>query len=147
MEKIECKIHTCLICFIFLLPFFLTSCKSGITDEEIARKYSTQIDDTIYFTTLPSNVYLNLGESVLIENAHTIVRFIEVLEYNKSNSAVRLQIKYENGTAKSIVLNTNSIPQTYILEEGYNFDIHLKEVYYTGNTYQIMFVLNGCGGV
>lgn len=145
MSELYNKINIYLINTVFLFSFFFASCKTDDSVEIVNGHFSSLVDTSIFLDTFPSNVYLELGKSVLIENGMTIFRFIAVLENNETNSLIRLQIQYENGIIKTIDLNTKNIPQTYSLENDYNHQIHLKELNSMGSTYQIMFTYNKYG--
>ncbi len=145
MKNLKCQIHCCLVCLILLPSFYIISCNPDNSGKIIAWTFSN-IDDSIYVNEFPSDAYLNLGKSVLFKNAYTVFRFLEVLEYTTDNSAVRLEVDYGYGNIKTIILNTKNIPQNYYLENGYNYDIKLKEVnQINNNTYQIIFTLNEYG--
>jgi hypothetical protein len=139
MENIKCKIHFCSVCLIFLLSFFLISCQPGNPNEITSHKYHINIDDSVYLSSFPSEVYLELGKSILIENSGTAFRFIDILEYDEYNSSVLLQVEYGTGKLKTIILNTTETPQSYDLENGYNHVIELIDVYETGGTFRIVF--------
>lgn len=125
---------------VVLFSLFLFNCDTP--ENIIAGKFSYQIDQTVNLETFPSNIYLELGKSILIENGMVIFRFIAVLEYSESNSSIRLKIEYDNGIIKTIDLNTQNIPAAYYLENGYNHVIRLKEVTFNDGNYQIMFTYN-----
>ena len=120
----------------------LNSCKDNNYDGLSSAVKPNVPDTTIYLTTFPSNIYLFLGKSVRIQNGNSIFRFVDVLENNINNSIVRLEVEYDAVSKKIIDLNTNAIPQTYQLENGLYYGIHLKELNIVDSTFQIMFIYN-----
>ncbi len=142
MKNIIDIICNSLYVLLFLFQFVLISCNTNESINIDDNNFSSQADTSIYLETFPSNVYLELGRSALIENGKSIFRFVSVLESNENNSLIRLEIEYENGVIKTVDLNTNDIPQTYSLENGFYYNIHLKELSLTNNKFQIMFIYN-----
>ncbi len=124
-----------------LFQFIFIGCNSNYSEEIPSTTMSLTADESVYLDIMPSEVTLELGRSILIENGNTVFKFDAILEHNENNSAVRLLVGYDNSTTKTIVLNTVDIPQTYSLENGFNHVIHLKEV----TADWIMFTYNAYG--
>jgi hypothetical protein len=141
MKALYNKININLIISFLLLSLFFISCKTDDSFAIVNGHFSGQIDTSIFLYSMPSNVYLELGKSVLIQNSWTIFRFIDVLEDSDTNSQILIQIEY-GYVIKTIELNTKTIPQSYSLENGYYHVIYLKELKSLGSSYQIMFTYN-----
>lgn len=141
MKAFKDFIYICSINMIILLSISFTSCRSDSV-KLIDSDTPNPVDTTIFLNTFPSNIYLELGKSVLIVNSMTRFSFIAVLDNNVNNSLIRLQIEYANNIIKTVDLNTKGIPQTYPLEYGYADIIQLKELNYIGNSFQILFTYN-----
>lgn len=120
----------------------LTGCLEDSVDGTYWNVTPIVPDTTIYLASLPADVHLRLGKSVSIQNCNTIFRFSELLEYGRENSAVQMEVEYNVADVKSIVLNTNTIPGDYELENGMNYSITLKEVSRVDTTFQLTFVFN-----
>ena len=101
--------------------------------------YFALADTEIYLTSLPSNISLELGKSVYIQNGEVAFVFQDIVEDNESNSAVSLKVIYKDGSNTVIVLNTNHTPKSYSLENGFDHSIDLRELNYVNGTYQIVF--------
>ncbi len=133
---------------VFLLPLLLsglTSCDSNGGNYFIDSYWEIQADTAIYLSSLPANVNLKLGKSVLIKNGSTVFRFAEVLEYSNSNSAILLEVESGFNSYKVIELNTHNIPASYLLENGYPHKISLKKLYSLNDQYRIVFTYNQFG--
>jgi hypothetical protein len=140
MKKISKSIYTAAFWLSVILLAQLMGCKSNYSEDIPSTTMPSTADESIYLDIMPSEVTLGLGRSILIENGNTVFKFDAILQLSENNSSVRLLVSYDNGTTKTIVLNTVDIPQTYSLENGYNHVIHLKEVtadwiMFTYNTY------------
>lgn len=134
---------------LFVVSFVFLSCNSRNYDPSLYltdNYIPNQTNATIFLDVFPSDIYLELGKSVFIVNGESAFTFIDVLENSESNSLVLLQVEYDNGISKTIELNTKSSPQTYSLENEHYFYIHLKELNFIRNTYELAFTYNknGC---
>lgn len=138
---------------IIVLLFFCdlsTGCKSTPYEPDwnsiIINDPQTQ---SIYLDTLPSDVSVFLGDKVEIQNAKTTFGFVSIIENtldsnNGGDAKILLEVDY--GTSyKRVILNVNSIPKVYYLENDKQYVITIKSLEQEDNTYKLTFVFNEYG--
>ncbi len=104
---------------------------------------------SIYLNSMPSDVSVLLGDKVEIQNAKTTFGFVSVIENtlnsnNDGDAKILLEVDY--GTSyKRIILNINSNPNVYYLENDKRYLITLKSLEQEDNTYKLTFIFNEYG--
>ena len=104
---------------------------------------------SIYLNSMPSDVSVMLGNKVEIQNAKTTFGFVSVIENtlnsnNDGDAKILLEVDY--GTSyKRIILNINSNPNVYYLENDKRYLITLKNLEQENNTYKLTFIFNEYG--
>ncbi|MFZ4620485.1 MAG: hypothetical protein ACOYNS_07995 [Bacteroidota bacterium] len=127
----------------------IIGCESGGDVNRYSQPTPVVPDTSITITSFPTNVELQLGKSIRIQNAGTVFEFYSVVSDTRSmvnnevvgNAKILLYVDY-GPYQKYVELNSSDVPVQYTLENGLHFVIQLKEVIHQGSSYQIIFEFN-----
>ena len=142
-------LETKLVCFTLATIALLQLSTCSKETNVLAPGFNDSLDTSIIITEFPTTLQLLAGHSITIANLNTTITFLGVVQDTRTNTngrisgnaVVRLGFTYST-FYKVIELNTDTIPRTYDWEDGQNYDIDLKGLSLSGNTYQMAFEIN-----